>query len=102
MTTEFENCLIALGSISSFLPAGEIGENIDTIFILINAPSLINAPTHFYGRKSGRMTLKLAKDIRFSNTLPTVCLRNVVLGLIYCSAPGAFIRINTVSALTGT
>ena len=65
----------------------------DTVFILINALSLVSSPLTFNGKNMTKSHTKWLQDIEISVYLPIFSLKNVILGLLNCSAPLALIRI---------
>ena len=68
-----------------------------TVFILINAPSLINVPSLFLWEKCGQMPYKMAsRHWNFGIFAHILSEQTSFLGLWHCSVPGAFIRITTV------
>ena len=63
----------------------------DTVFILINALSLVSSPLTFKVKKMTKSHTKWLQEI--SVYLPIFSLKNVIVGLLNCSAPLALIRI---------
>ena len=65
-----------------------------TLFILINVPSLISAPSTFFVEKVRNSTKIGFKPRKYPIFGPNF----VTIGLLSFSTPGTFIRINTVTA----
>ena len=65
----------------------------DTVFILINALSLVSSPLTFNGKNMTKSHTKWLQDIEISVYLPIFSLKNIILGLLNCSARLALIRI---------
>ena len=68
-----------------------------TVFISINAHSLINAPLTFYEKKVAKCHQNGFRTLSVLYVCPnSISFFISFLGLVNCSTPGALIRINTV------
>ena len=83
---------------SYILQCMNIPEKQISVFILINAPSLIRAPCHSSGKRVAKCHIKCLKNIEILVYLPIQCilsLEHLCIRLVIAAPPGAFIKINT-------
>ena len=72
--------------------------NSSIVFILKNAPTLINAPSHYSWQKGGQMTKNGFRTLNYRYCIFAQIFfsRTSFLEFMNCSAPGAFIRVNMI------
>ena len=92
-----DKCLYVLNMLSSVNKGiKDLDHLYFIVFILINAPSFINAPPTFYGKKGGQIPSKWFYDTIVLHSSSHFVGKTSCLGPVNCSATGVFTGIHTV------